>query len=256
MQGDLRQQVKDTYGAIAQNPGTSCCCSGSSCCDTSAVAEGIGYEAKDLSQVPDGANRGLGCGNPLGIASICDGEIVLDLGSGAGLDVFLAANKVGDSGKVIGVDMTPEMVEAAKRNAATGGYKNVEFRLGDIEDMPVADCSIDLVISNCVLNLVPDKQRAFAEIVRVLKPGGRISISDIVLDGDLPDSIKDDPAAYCGCISGAIQRSAYLQGLTDAGLTDVMVVSETSSGFGFSEQDDLIKSITVTARKAKCCCCC
>ncbi|MHB1457883.1 MAG: arsenite methyltransferase [Armatimonadota bacterium] len=254
MQDDLKKQVKDTYGAIAQKPGTSCCSSGS-CCDTNAAAEEIGYTAEELSQIPDSANRGLGCGNPLGIASINEGETVLDLGSGAGLDVFLAANKVGENGRVIGVDMTPEMIDAARRNAEDGGYMNVEFRLGDIEDMPVDSCSIDLVISNCVLNLVPDKQRAFAEIVRVLKPGGRITISDVVLEGSLSESVKNDPAAYCGCISGAIQRDEYLQGLTKAGLADVTVTSESCSNFGFSEQDGIIKSITVTARKSKCCCC-
>lgn len=253
MQHDIKQMVKETYGAIAQKPGTSCC-AGSSCCDTAAAAESIGYRSEDLTGIPDGANLGLGCGNPLGIASVREGETVLDLGSGAGVDVFLAANRVGDSGRVIGVDMTPEMIETARRNAADGGYKNVEFRLGDIENMPVENCSIDLIISNCVLNLVPDKQRAFAEIVRVLKPGGRITVSDIVLDGDLPESIKNDTAAYCGCVSGAIQRDEYLQGLMDAGLADVTVTSEAGSSFGISELDGIVKSITVTARRATCCC--
>lgn len=256
MQDEKKQWVKDRYGAIAENVGTSCCCSSSSCCDTPSTAAGdIGYKTEDLAGIPDGANLGLGCGNPLGIVSIREGDTVLDLGSGGGIDVFLAASKSGESGKVIGIDMTPEMIETARRNAAQGGYKNVEFRLGDIESLPVENCSIDLVISNCVLNLVPDKQRAFAEIVRVLKPGGRIAISDIVLDGDLPESLRSDPDAYCGCISGAISRNDYLQGLATAGLIDVTVAREASSSFGFGELEEIVTSITVTARKPGGCCC-
>lgn len=252
MAKDVKEAVKSKYGQIAQNSG-SCCCSSSCCSDVSVSAEEIGYDASDLSKVPDGANLGLGCGNPLGIASIKEGETVLDLGSGAGFDVFLAAQRVGQNGRVIGLDMTPEMIEAASKNAAKGGYSNVEFRLGDIEDMPIESNSIDLIISNCVLNLVPNKQRAFAEIVRVLKPGGRISISDMVLDGDLPKHLKEDVDAYCSCISGAIRREEYIQSLSDAGLVDIEVVSESKRTPKYSGEEDAVTSVTITARKPKCC---
>lgn len=254
MTEDRKEWVKERYGAIAQSS-ESCCCS-SSCCDSTSVAQSVGYKAEDLAEIPEGANLGLGCGNPLGIASVRPGETVLDLGSGAGVDVFLAAKRVTDSGKVIGLDMTPAMIQTATKNAEQGGYKNVEFRLGDIEDMPIESCSIDLIISNCVLNLVPDKKRAFAEIFRVLKPGGRITVSDIVLDGDLPASLDNDRDAYCQCISGAMKRNDYLQGLRDAGLAEVAVARESDSSFGYTEIEGIATSVTVTAKKPKGCCCC
>jgi len=259
MKPDRKQWVRERYGEIAARSGGGCCSQTPCDCDSStAVSQVIGYRPDDLASVPDGANLGLGCGNPVAIASIREGEVVLDLGSGAGLDVFLAAERVGGSGCVIGLDMTPEMIEAANRNAAEGGYRNVEFRLGDIEAMPVEDGSVDLVISNCVLNLVPDKTRAFFEIVRVLKPGGRIAIADIVLDGPLPEGLSEDANAYCACVSGAATRTEYLAGLANAGLVDVRVESEMdaadllaecSCGCGDNPLKGVVTSIKVTARK-------
>lgn len=269
MSDSRKEWVRDRYGKIAAGSSGGCCSPASSCgCDSATVvAREVGYQTEDLSAVPDGANLGLGCGNPVAIAGIKEGEVVLDLGSGAGLDVFLAAERVGKTGRVIGVDMTPEMIAAATRNAASGGYENVEFRQGDIEAMPVEDNSIDLVISNCVLNLVPDKSKAFAEIHRVLKPGGRIAVADIVLDGPLPDILKDDAGAYCSCISGAVSRSDYLEGLMDAGLANVRVESEADAadllasdccGDGASLPDlkGIVTSIKVTACKPSGCRCC
>ena len=256
-----KEWVKERYGAIATQAQEGCCC-GCSCGDDDAVAvaERIGYQAEDLAAVPAGANLGLGCGNPIALASIKPGETVLDLGSGAGFDAFLAAARVGPTGHVIGVDMTPEMIEKARANAAAGGDANVEFRLGDIENMPVEDGSVDLVISNCVLNLVPDKAKAFREIVRVLKPGGRLAVSDIVLDGPLPERLRASEEAYCSCVSGALERGAYLAAMTAAGLREVRVVSEADAaallagdccGEGSSESElaGVVTSIHVTARK-------
>jgi SAM-dependent methyltransferase len=176
--------------------------------------------------VPDGANLGLGCGNPIALASLSEGEVVLDLGSGAGFDCFLAANKVGKSGRVIGVDMTPEMLEKARENAEKGGYSNVEFRLGEIENLPAADNSIDVIISNCVINLSPDKKQVFGEAFRVLKPGGRLMVSDIVLLKELPDFIRDSVAAYVGCVSGALMKDEYLATISGAGFAGVQVLDE------------------------------
>jgi len=255
-----KKWVRERYGAIASGASSGCCSKNAPCeCDPVAqVAGEIGYAAEDLSAVPDGANLGLGCGNPIAIAGIREGEVVLDLGSGAGFDVFLAADRVGKTGKVIGVDMTPEMIEAANRNAEEGGYENVEFRQGDIEALPVEAESVDLVISNCVLNLVPDKPKAFSEIFRVLKPGGRIAVADIVLDGPLPEALLDDDAAYCSCISGAISRAEYLEGLRQAWLMDVRVQSEMDAaellggdccGEGAAKSPGVVTSIKVTARK-------
>jgi arsenite methyltransferase len=259
MTSDKKAWVRERYAAIVTGSKSSCCCKESADSTSAAsISKDIGYNDQDLTAVPDGANLGLGCGNPVAIAGIREGEIVLDLGSGAGLDVFLAAERVGDTGRVIGLDMTQEMIDAARKNAQTGGYANVEFRLGDIENMPVEDNSVDLIISNCVLNLVPDKPKAFAEIFRVLKPGGRIAVADIVLVGDLPGAITDDPAAYCACISGAVPRPEYLQGLIDAGLTGVKVETEVdaadllagdccdTSGAGLK---GIVSSIKVTAGK-------
>ncbi len=224
----LREAVRTRYGAIAQQE--SSCCGGGSGCGSGAAQEisgKIGYTQEELEGVPEGANLGLGCGNPVAVAGLREGEVVLDLGSGAGFDAFLAARKVGARGRIIGVDMTPQMVAKARDNARKGGYANVEFRLGEIENLPVEGGSVDAVLSNCVINLVPDKGRAFAEAFRVLKPGGRMMVSDIVLKGELPAAIKDSVEAYTGCLSGAAQREDYLRTIEKAGFREVRIVEET-----------------------------
>jgi SAM-dependent methyltransferase len=223
------EKVKDRYGRIAQRGATGCCAP-SDCCSAADVesvdSTKIGYDPSDLDAVPDGADLGLGCGAPIGHLALRPGETVLDLGSGAGFDAFLAARAVGESGKVIGVDMTPEMLGRARGNAARAGIDNVEFREGRIEALPVEDATVDAVTSNCVINLVPDKSRAFREVARVLRPGGRVVISDIVLDGDLPDALRDDLLAYVGCVAGALRRARYFAAVEDAGLTDVQVLRD------------------------------
>ena len=203
----IKDEIKDKYGALARTGG-SCCGTGSSCGSSPAsdASKKVGYSDDEISAVPDGANLGLGCGNPVAIASLRQGETVLDLGSGGGFDAFLAAKKVGPTGRVIGVDMTPEMIERATANAKAGGYSNVEFRHGDIEALPVDDNSVDVIISNCVINLAPDKSRVFAEALRVLKPGGRFMVSDTVMTRPLPEAIQKSVAAYMGCVSGALMK--------------------------------------------------
>ena len=180
-----------------------------------------------MSKTPSGSNLGLGCGNPVALASLREGETVLDLGSGAGFDCFLTANQVGESGRVIGVDMTPEMIERARENARKGGYLNVEFRLGEVENLPVTDNSVDVIISNCVINLAPDKRRVFKEAYRVLKANGRLMVSDIILVKELPDFIKDSIDAYIRCLVGAITRDEYLAAVEQAGFQEVEIVDET-----------------------------
>ena len=228
---EIKKSVRESYGRIALNEGSCCGTGQSQCGDGSQVQEidskAIGYSDTQINSVPEGANLGLGCGNPTSISSIKNGETVLDLGSGAGFDCFLASEKTGKNGRVIGVDMTPEMIDAARKNRLKGKYENVEFRLGEIENLPVQNDNVDLIISNCVINLSPDKQRVFQEAFRVLKPGGRIMVSDIVLQGDLPDEVRNSAAAYAGCISGAIQESEYLEIIETAGFTDVKVVEST-----------------------------
>jgi arsenite methyltransferase len=213
----VKKIVRESYGKIAKE--------GCSCCDSGSGKE-LGYTEEELKSVPEGANLSLGCGNPVALASIKVGETVLDLGSGGGLDCFLAAKKVGENGKVIGVDMTPEMIDRARRNARKGGYRNVEFRLGEIENLPVADNTVDLLISNCVINLAPNKKRVFEEVFRVLKPGGRLLISDIVLLKELPETIKESRTAYVGCVSGATMKNEYLALLKDAGFQEVSIIEE------------------------------
>jgi len=230
MKKDVKKAVRESYARIAEQ-GSSCCCGPSSSCCGSAdavqeISRGIGYSDEELAAVPDGANLGLGCGNPVALASLQEGETVLDLGSGAGFDCFLAANKVGEKGKVIGVDMTPEMVARARENALKGDYTNVEFRLGEIENLPVADASVDIVISNCVINLSPDKKRVFNEVFRALKPGGRLMVSDIVLLKPLPDAIRNSVEAYVGCIAGAALKDEYLGAIEAAGFGDIRVHGE------------------------------
>lgn len=193
------------------------------------VGRTVGYRAEDLRAAPEGANLGLGCGNPTGLASLQPGETVLDLGSGAGFDAFLAAAAVGPTGRVIGVDMTPEMVAKATGNAARAGVTNVEFHQGLIEALPVESGSVDVVISNCVINLSPEKDRVFREAFRVLRPGGRLLVSDIVLNAPLPDAVRASIEAYVGCVAGAALRSDYLRMLADAGFRDVEIVHETDA---------------------------
>ncbi len=192
------------------------------------LSKRIGYTEEELKAAPPGSNLGLGCGNPVALASIKDGETVLDLGSGAGFDCFLASYKVGPKGKVIGVDMTSEMVEKARANARKGNYTNIDFRQGELENMPVADNYIDVVISNCVINLVPEKRRVFKEAFRVLKPGGRLAVSDIVLLKDLPDFVKTSTEAYIGCLAGAIMKDSYIEDMRSAGFQDIRIADESS----------------------------
>ena len=206
----------------------------------------MGYSEKEMDQVPAGSNMGLGCGNPVAIASLKPGEVVLDLGSGAGFDVFLAARKVGKTGKVIGGDMTDEMLVKAKDNASKGGFSNTEFRKGDIEDLPVSDNEVDVVISNCVINLAPDKKKVFREIFRVLKPGGRVMVSDVVLTKPLPKKIKNDEELLSGCVSGAILKDDYLELLRKVGFSGIEIYKENE---GFLK--NFTVSMTYLARKAK-----
>lgn len=216
----VRKAVRERYGKIAKTKTEPCGCG---CTSTS---QQIGYSKNELSSVPEGADLNLGCGNPVALASLREGETVIDLGSGGGLDSFLAAKKVGSTGKVIGVDMTAEMLEKARANCKKGGYKNVEFRLGEIENLPVADNMADVIISNCVINLSTNKQRVFQEAYRVLKPKGRLMISDIVLLGDIPGKVKSNVLAYVGCIAGAEKKDEYIKKIKQAGFQQIEVVAE------------------------------
>jgi SAM-dependent methyltransferase len=224
---EKKEVIKKKYGEIAM-AGGSCCCS-STCCGNSSAADiskSIGYAEDQILSVPD-SNLGLGCGNSTAFAELQPGDIVLDLGSGAGFDCFLAAQKVGNSGKVIGIDMTPEMLERAQANALKYGYSNVEFRFGDIEALPVEDRSVDVLISNCVINLAPDKERVFREAFRVLKYGGRMFISDMVLLAELPEDLKNDKDLLVGCVAGALLKEEYLRLVKEAGFT-VEILDEDS----------------------------
>ena len=226
----MKEAVKKKYGEIAKGEVSSCGCG--SCCstanDTAAqFSREIGYSDAEMHAVQDGANLGLGCGNPLAFSALKEGDVVLDLGSGAGFDAFLAAPRVGKTGRVIGVDMTPEMIAKARANAKVGGYGNVEFLLGDVEALPLPDCSVDVAISNCVINLVPEKEKVFRELNRVLRPGGRFMISDLVLLKELPEQVRTSVEAYVGCVAGAILKDQYLETIRSAGFEDVRVVDES-----------------------------
>ena len=230
---DIRDTVRERYGALAEGADCGCGCSSgaASCCTTDAGAMNeLGYAAEALAAIPEGANLGLGCGNPLAHAGVKRGETVLDLGSGAGIDAFLASRETGPEGRVIGVDMTPSMLRRARENAAKGGYANVEFRLGEIENLPVADASVDVIISNCVINLSPDKPRVFAEAYRALKPGGRLVVSDLVLTRPLPEAVRRSVEAYVGCVAGASLKDDYLKFVRDAGFRDVEILEERGYG--------------------------
>jgi SAM-dependent methyltransferase len=236
---DIKKKVRENYARIARGEKThyttsetSCCGSEDiSCCGSNAPSElskSIGYSDEEMGEVPDGANLGLGCGNPVALASLSEGETVLDLGSGAGFDCFLAANRVGSNGRVIGVDMTDDMLEKARENAEKGGYGNVEFRKGFIEELPVDDDEVDAIISNCVINLSPEKDKVFEESLRVLKPGGRLMVSDLVLKRELPAEIRASVTAYVGCVSGADIRGIYLERIRKAGFERIEIVDEST----------------------------
>ncbi|PIZ84244.1 MAG: arsenite S-adenosylmethyltransferase [Candidatus Omnitrophica bacterium CG_4_10_14_0_2_um_filter_44_9] len=253
---EIKKIVRDGYAkAVTQK--TSCCSTGSCCGGTNQaenISKKVGYSDAEMNAVPEGANLGFGCGNPVALASLKEGDVVLDLGSGAGFDAFLAAQRVGKTGHVIGVDMTPEMLEKAEANAEKGGYKNVEFRSGEIEKLPIKDNSIDVIISNCVINLSPDKETVFKEGYRVLKSGGRLMVSDLVLAKDLPKAIKESVEAYVGCLAGAILKDEYLRFITMAGFKDVKVISESSYPVdamfdNLEGAQDAIVSIKVSAIK-------
>ena len=257
--------VRERYAGIA-NTGSSCC-GGSTCGGTAeAVATNLGYESVDLNLLPEGTNLGLGCGAPLQHLELEEGEAFLDLGSGAGIDALIAAQQVGPTGRVIGVDMTPAMLAKARDNAA--GQDNIEFREGRLEELPVNDASVDAVTSNCVINLVPDKAVVFREIARVLKPGGRMVISDVILDGELPTAVSHDVLAYVGCVAGAEKRESYFQKLAVAGLTDLEILKDVdflemtakaapaevlaimdSAGISRDDVMGMVRSVTYRARK-------
>ncbi len=261
---DIKKIVRDNYAEVARKAASGCGCGPV----TQVSPEAVGYDTGDVEAAPAGSNMGLGCGNPLAIADLKPGETVLDLGSGGGFDCFLAANAVGPEGRAIGVDMTEQMIAAARNNADRGGYLNVQFRLGELESLPVDDASVDVVISNCVINLVPDKGRAFAEAFRVLKPGGRLHVSDIVLNGEVPPAVLESVAAYVNCVAGAVTRQAYLELMQASGLSDIRIHDERDASIllnsccqaesgddscGCTAPADalrgLVTSITVSARK-------
>ena len=227
---EIKKAVRQGYSKIAKDSG-SCHCRPKSCCGSPGTADtiskNIGYSEEEMGSAPEGANLGLGCGNPTALASLKEGETVIDLGCGAGFDTFLAANMVGQTGRVIGIDMTPDMLQNARANAEKGGYQNVEFRLGEIENLPVADSCADIIISNCVINLSPDKPGVFREAFRALKPGGRLMVSDIVLLKELPDNIRESVSAYVGCVAGALMKGDYLATIKEAGFQSVKVIDET-----------------------------
>ncbi len=244
---EIKKIVKDRYGKIAEQGDS--CCSGpkSPCCGSASRTEDIskliGYTDEELKAVPEGANLGLGCGNPVALASLKEGETVLDLGSGAGFDCFLAADRVGKKGRVIGVDMTPEMIKQAKRNAKKGNCTNVEFRLGEIESLPVDDNSVDVIISNCVINLSPDKDKVFKEALRVLKPGGRLMVSDIVLLKELPAVVRQSVEAYIGCLAGAVKKDQYIGSIKAAGFGEVEIIEATSYPVEYMVNDPVAKEL-------------
>lgn len=247
---EVKEYVKKRYSEIAQS-GESCCPS-CGCGPSSAnIALQIGYSEEDLRSVPEESSMGLGCGNPIILASLREGETVLDLGSGGGIDVFLAAKKVGKKGKAIGVDMTEEMINKAKVIASKYGYENVEFRLGEIENLPIEDGSVDVVISNCVINLSPDKEKVFRETYRVLKPNGRILISDLVTEEELPEEVRKSFTAWAGCVAGALEKNQFLDTIKRAGFKNIDIVSQYTYDVDISKElKGKITSVTVEAYKS------
>jgi arsenite methyltransferase len=251
---DVRTVVREKYGEIAEGKTSGCCGDGCGCgSGETDVLTAIGYTAEQAAAIPEGANLGLGCGNPLAYAEVKPGETVLDLGSGAGIDCFLAAREVGPKGRVIGVDMTPEMIEKARANAAKSGITNVEFRLGEIEHLPVADASVDVIISNCVINLSPHKEQVFHDSLRALKSGGRMLVSDLVLTRALPPELKQRVDLLVGCVAGASLRDDYLRMMREAGFTGVEVVNESGYDVGLSNlvQGSLEREAFAAVRSVK-----
>ena len=248
---EVKEYVKKRYSEIV---GTGKTCCGPSCsCGPSTLdtALQLGYSKEELENIPETSNLGLGCGNPTALAGLNKGETVLDLGSGAGIDVFLAAQKVGPKGRVIGVDMTKEMIKKAQVTAKDFGYENVEFRLGEIENLPVEDKTVDVIISNCVINLSPDKEKVYQEAYRVLKPKGRILISDIVTEEELPEEVKKSFDAWAGCVAGALEKNEYLNIINNSGFKNIKIVSESTFDFDVSpELKGKITSLQVEAHKS------
>ncbi|MBU6998383.1 MAG: arsenite methyltransferase [Theionarchaea archaeon] len=270
-ENEIKKVVRKGYAKVARKQTGSCCQetnqvlkARSGCCGPSAtqkdkaerieietacttnveeIGKMLGYTEDDLKGVPEGANLGLGCGNPVALASLREGEIVLDLGSGAGVDCFLAARKVGETGKVIGVDMTPEMIDRARENAEEFEYRNVEFRLGEIEHLPTGDSSVDVILSNCVINLSADKKRVFEEAYRVLKPGGRLMVSDMVLLKELPEEIRNSMSAYVACMGGAVLKDDYVELVKNAGFVDVVIEKETPAAIGDIDTDPAARAV-------------
>jgi len=239
---EIRNKVREGYARIAVNQ--------ASCCGSAAdqTSKSMGYTEEEFQCAPEGANMGLGCGNPVALASLKEGDTIIDLGSGAGFDCFLAAKRVGEKGKVIGVDMTPEMIDKARQNARKGKYENVEFRLGEIENLPVADNTADAVVSNCVINLAPNKKRVFEEAFRVLKLGGRLMVSDIVLLKELPEALKKG-AHPASCINGAIMKDKYIETIEQAGFRDVRTIEKKQYSFEDIVSDPDAKVIVFNSEK-------
>jgi SAM-dependent methyltransferase len=258
----IRAAVRDNYRKFALSGSAGCGCSSSSCCEGSQTPDAehistvLGYSAEELTSIPKDANLGLGCGNPISEAELKPGETVIDLGSGGGLDCFLASRLVGENGKVIGVDMTPEMVSKARRTAEENGFANVAFRLGEIENLPAADDCADVIISNCVINLSPDKEQVFRECFRVLKNGGRLAVSDIVATAELPEEMKNNLAMYTGCMAGASHIRDLENMITTAGFLKVSIVPKDTSRAFISEWspgsriEDFVVSAVIRAVKA------
>jgi len=252
---EIKRAVKEGYARIAKQATSyyasrSCC----GCADIpQEISKRLGYTEEEIQEAPLGSNLGLGCGNPVALASLKEGEIVLDMGAGAGFDCFLASTRVGPTGMVIGVDITSEMVDKARADSRKSGYTNIDFRQGDLENMPVADNYVDVVISNCVINLVPNKRMVFKEAFRVLKPGGRLAVSDVVLLRELPDFVTSSTEAYIGCLAGAIMKDEYLEIIRDVGFRDVKVAAETSfpieSLLSETTGSDSIKSPKISAEQ-------
>ena len=224
-ENEIKRAVREGYAKLAKQANV-CHSSSSDSFDIPEICKMLGYTEEEIQAAPPGSNLGLGCGNPVALAFLNEGEIVLDMGSGAGFDCFIASKQVGSKGKVIGVDMTTEMVDRARANARKAGFTNIDFRQGDLENMPVADNYVDVVISNCVINLVPNKKRTFKEAYRVLKPGGRLAFTDVVLLKDLPEFVKTSTGAYIGCLAGAIFKEEYIELMRSVGFKELTVVSD------------------------------